>query len=196
MWRPPTRSAGATGVFRGFPAGAFREGFSGSLGGDCMALYDHYFAYGERAGGRGGAGMAAGGSAATRAQEARRHERELREQLRAAQEEARRWEAAGEGERSVAAKLLMLTERGWRLLVDRRWPGTRSANVDMLLVGPGGVFVIDVKNWRSAPRTDGGHLVAGGQRRDGEIDKLLAMTRVAEGGPSPPWACRPWPSTR
>ncbi|MBB4892352.1 hypothetical protein FHS39_001363 [Streptomyces olivoverticillatus] len=125
--------------------------------------------------------MAAGGSAATRAQEARRHERELREQLRAAQEEARRWEAAGEGERSVAAKLLMLTERGWRLLVDRRWPGTRSANVDMLLVGPGGVFVIDVKNWRSAPRTDGGHLVAGGQRRDGEIDKLLAMTRVAEG---------------
>ncbi|MFF4159517.1 UvrD-helicase domain-containing protein [Streptomyces sp. NPDC001678] len=124
--------------------------------------------------------MAAGGSASTRAQEARRHERELREQLRAAQREARRWEAASEGERKVAAQLLMLTERGWRLLVDRRWPGTRTANVDMLLIGPGGVFVIDVKNWRAAPETADGHLVAARQRRDGEIGKLLAVTRLAE----------------
>ncbi|MEU8583964.1 nuclease-related domain-containing DEAD/DEAH box helicase [Streptomyces abikoensis] len=124
--------------------------------------------------------MAAGGSASTRAQEARRHERELREQLRAAQREARRWEAASEGERKVAAQLLMLTERGWRLLVDRRWPGTRSANVDMLLIGPGGVFVIDVKNWRAAPETADGHLAAARQRRDGEVGKLLAVTRLAE----------------
>ncbi|MFI9238417.1 UvrD-helicase domain-containing protein [Streptomyces sp. NPDC053079] len=125
--------------------------------------------------------MGAGGSASERAQEARRHERELREQLRAAQREARRWEAASEGERKVAAQLLMLTRRGWRLLVDRRWPGTRAANVDMLLVGPGGVFVIDVKNWRAAPEAGDGHLTAGRQRRDGEIGKLLAVTRVAEG---------------
>ncbi|MFI2072719.1 nuclease-related domain-containing DEAD/DEAH box helicase [Streptomyces triculaminicus] len=124
--------------------------------------------------------MEAGGSASNRAQEARRHERELREQLRAAQQEARRWEAASEGERKVAAQLLMLTRRGWRLLVDRRWPGTRAANVDMLLVGPGGVFVIDVKNWRAAPGAADGHLTAGRQRRDGEIGKLLAVTRVAE----------------
>ncbi|MFI9200280.1 UvrD-helicase domain-containing protein [Streptomyces sp. NPDC053048] len=124
--------------------------------------------------------MRAGGSASNRAQEARRHERELREQLRAAQREARRWEAASEGERKVAAQLLMLTRRGWRLLVDRRWPGTRAANVDMLLVGPGGVFVIDVKNWRAVPGASDGHLTAGRQRRDGEIGKLLAVTRVAE----------------
>ncbi|MEV4439424.1 UvrD-helicase domain-containing protein [Streptomyces sp. NPDC049577] len=123
----------------------------------------------------------AGGSASRRAQEARRQERELREQLAAAQREARRWEAASEGERRVAAQLLMLTRRGWRLLVDRRWPGTRSANVDMLLVGPGGVFVVDVKNWRDAPVVSDGRLMAGGQRRDTEIGKLLAVTRVAEG---------------
>ncbi|GHC63068.1 nuclease-related domain-containing DEAD/DEAH box helicase [Streptomyces cinnamoneus] len=125
--------------------------------------------------------MLAGVSASARAQEARRHERELREQLRAAQREARRWEAASEGERQVAAQLLMLTRRGWRLLVDRRWPGTRAANVDMLLVGPGGVFVIDVKNWQAPPGAGDGHLTAGRQRRDGEIGKLLAVTRVAEG---------------
>ncbi|MFE0133374.1 nuclease-related domain-containing protein [Streptomyces sp. NPDC059037] len=94
----------------------------------------------------------------------------------------------------------MLTERGWRLLVDRRWPGTRAANVDMLLVGPGGVFVVDVKNWRSAPETSGGKLRAGGEQRDEHTAKLLAVTKVAEGavaslGLSPVAVQRPGPGT-
>ncbi|KND34025.1 nuclease-related domain-containing DEAD/DEAH box helicase [Streptomyces acidiscabies] len=124
--------------------------------------------------------MAAGGSASRRAQEARRQERLLREQWQVARQEARRWEAASEGERLVAAQLLVLTERGWRLLVDRRWPGTRTANVDMLLAGPGGVFVLDVKNWRAAPQITDGRLHAEGQDRDAHVRKLLAMTRTAE----------------
>ncbi|WP_405803712.1 UvrD-helicase domain-containing protein [Streptomyces sp. NBC_01187] len=104
----------------------------------------------------------------------------LREQWQAAREEARRWEAASEGERRVAARFLVLTERGWRLLVDRRWPGTRAANVDMLLIGPGGVFVIDVKNWRDAPECADGRLSAGGRPRDDEVTKLASVTRTAE----------------
>ncbi|KAA6213352.1 NERD nuclease [Streptomyces albofaciens JCM 4342] len=125
--------------------------------------------------------MAAGGSASRRAQEARRQERLLREQWQSARRQASRWEAASEGERRIAAQLLVLTERGWRLLVDRRWPGTRTANVDMLLVGPGGVFVIDVKNWRSAPEVSDGRLRAGGEWRDAHAAKLLAVTKAAEG---------------
>ncbi|MEU1328401.1 UvrD-helicase domain-containing protein [Streptomyces sp. NPDC005865] len=105
----------------------------------------------------------------------------LREQWQAARQQARQWEAGSEGERRVAAQLLVLTERGWRLLVDRRWPGTRSANVDMLLVGPGGVFVIDVKNWRSAPEVSDGKLRAGGEPRDEHAARLLAVTKAAEG---------------
>ncbi|MFH8559876.1 UvrD-helicase domain-containing protein [Streptomyces sp. NPDC017988] len=105
----------------------------------------------------------------------------LREQWQAARRQARQWEAGSEGERRVAAQLLVLTERGWRLLVDRRWPGTRTANVDMLLVGPGGVFVIDVKNWRSAPDVSDGKLLAGGEPRDEHAGKLLAVTKAAEG---------------
>ncbi|MFP3986381.1 UvrD-helicase domain-containing protein [Streptomyces sp. E11-3] len=124
---------------------------------------------------------AAGWSASRRAQEARRQERVLREQWQAARQRARRWEAASEGERRVAAQLLVLTERGWRLLVDRRWPGTRAANVDMLLIGPGGVFVIDVKNWRSEPEVSDGKLRAGGEPRDVHAEKLLAVTKAAEG---------------
>ncbi|MGW1375736.1 UvrD-helicase domain-containing protein [Streptomyces sp. NPDC002446] len=128
----------------------------------------------------GAAGGPAGGSASRRAQEARRQERVLREQWQAARQQAERWEAATEGEQRVAAQLLMLTGRGWRLLVDRRWPGTRAANVDMLLIGPGGVFVIDVKNWRAAPEPSGGRLRAGGFSRDEHRRKLLAVTKAAE----------------
>jgi hypothetical protein len=89
-------------------------------------------------------------------------------------------EAASEGERRAAAQLLVLTGRGWRLLVDRRWPGTRAANVDMLLVGPGGVFVLDVKNWRSGPEILDGRLCVSGESRDEHATKLLAVTKVAE----------------
>ncbi|PWI44377.1 NERD nuclease [Streptomyces sp. ICBB 8177] len=124
--------------------------------------------------------MVAGGSAARRAQEARRQERLLREQWRAATREAERWERADQGERRIAAQLLVLTERGWRLLVDRRWPGTRAANVDMLLVGPAGVFVIDVKNWRADPEVVDGVLRSSGESREEHVRKLLAVTRAAE----------------
>ncbi|GAU67897.1 FHA domain-containing protein [Streptomyces sp. NBRC 110611] len=105
----------------------------------------------------------------------------MRERWRAARQRAARWEAASEGEQRIVAQLLMLTERGWRLLVDRRWPGTRAANVDMLLIGPGGVFVIDVKNWRAAPEASCGRLRAGGFSRDEHRRKLLAVTKTAEG---------------
>ncbi|WP_404955414.1 UvrD-helicase domain-containing protein [Streptomyces sp. 147326] len=76
------------------------------------------------------------------------------------------WKAVGEGEQRVLAQLLVLTARGWRLLVDRQWSGTPTANADMLLVGPGGVFVIDVK--------------AGGEPRDEHAAGLLAATKAAE----------------
>ncbi|MET7639428.1 UvrD-helicase domain-containing protein [Streptomyces sp. NPDC005438] len=120
----------------------------------------------------------AGASAARQARQARDQERRLWREWRAARGRADRWERASEGERRVAAHLLWLEERGWRLLVDRRWPGTRAANVDMLLVGPGGVFVVDVKNWRAQPTVEDGHLVSAGERRDHELEKLLAVTRA------------------
>lgn len=99
---------------------------------------------------------------------------------RAAHELAGRFEAAAAGERLVAETLLTLTGRGWRLLVDRKWPGTRAGNVDMILVGPGGVFVIDVKNWRDVPTVVDGRLYAQNADRHDEVAKLQAQARVAE----------------
>ena len=42
--------------------------------------------------------------------------------------------------------LSRLTPFGYIQLTDRRWPGS-SANVDLVLVGPSGVYVIDTKCW-------------------------------------------------
>ncbi|WP_405450244.1 UvrD-helicase domain-containing protein [Streptomyces erythrochromogenes] len=89
-------------------------------------------------------------------QEARRQERLLREQWEAARRQVReRRGAAGDGQRRVLAQLLVLTARGWRLLVGR---------ADAVLVGPGGVFVVGV-------------VVGGG---DGGAAGLLAAVRGTE----------------
>ncbi|MFJ3520305.1 MULTISPECIES: UvrD-helicase domain-containing protein [unclassified Streptomyces] len=110
--------------------------------------------------------MGTGGAASQRAQDARRQERLLREQWQAARRQALRRDAVGEGEQRVLAQLLVLTARGWRLLVDRQWSGTRTADADMLLVGPGGVFVIGV--------------TAGGEPGDVHAAGMLAATKAAE----------------
>ncbi|HEY3505788.1 MAG TPA: UvrD-helicase domain-containing protein [Actinocatenispora sp.] len=117
--------------------------------------------------------MAAGDAAL---EQARRYEQRAREEWARAE----RYRAGAAGEREVAARLTGLTEGTFRLLVDRHWPGKRAANVDMILVGPPGVFVIDAKAWNVQPLVVDGHLCAGSERHDEEITKLLAQARPAE----------------
>lgn len=58
------------------------------------------------------------------------------------------WAAGAEGERRVAEALSHLSE-AWTVLHDRLLtPGRSSVNLDHVVVGPGGVFLIDAKNWR------------------------------------------------
>ncbi|MFF8271741.1 UvrD-helicase domain-containing protein [Streptomyces sp. NPDC016562] len=122
--------------------------------------------------------MGAGGAASQRAQDARRQERLLREQWQAARRQALGWKAAGEGEQRVLAQLLVLTARGWRLLVDRQRARTRTAHADMLLVGPGGVFVVDVIDVVGV--NDGADITAGGEPGEEHAAKLFAATKAAE----------------
>ncbi|MFF2198422.1 UvrD-helicase domain-containing protein [Streptomyces sp. NPDC058157] len=106
------------------------------------------------------------GTASRRAQDERRRERLLREDWQAARRQALRWTGAGEDGQRILARLLVLTARGWRLLVPRRWSGTPAPRADVLLVGPGGVFVVDV--------------TAGGEPGEERVAALLAGTRAAE----------------
>ena len=119
----------------------------------------------------------AGGSASRESQRLALLALDLERQFHATRDKSGRFRAGADGERRVARALRILEQQGWRLLFDRAWPGTRSSNVDVLAVGPAGVFVIDVKVWRDAPQITSGHLLAGSQNRDAEVGKLRAMMR-------------------
>jgi Nuclease-related domain len=62
-------------------------------------------------------------------------------------EQARTWQRGAQGERHTARLLDRLTRDGYVVFHDLAVPGKTSANVDHLVIGPTGVFVIDSKQW-------------------------------------------------
>jgi len=99
--------------------------------------------------------------------------------LRAERDRFGRYDLASRTERRVAALLEPTHLWGWQLLADRRRPRSRTANVDMIHIGPGGVLVIDVKAW-CEPRVEGGHLYNGDALEDDAVDSLLAIAALVE----------------
>jgi Nuclease-related domain len=61
-------------------------------------------------------------------------------------EQARSWQRGAAGERHTARLLDRLTRDGYVVFHDLAIPGS-PANVDHLVIGPSGVFVIDSKQW-------------------------------------------------
>jgi Nuclease-related domain len=61
-------------------------------------------------------------------------------------EQARTWQRGAAGERRTARLLERLTRDGYVMFHDLAVPGS-PANVDHLVIGPSGVFVIDSKQW-------------------------------------------------
>lgn len=88
------------------------------------------------------------------------------------------------GERAVAHRIdRLLSTWGsghWEVCLDRRWPGTPRANIDLIMVGPPGVVVIDVKTW-AEPVVQGGRLFRGGRPADDQVDKLRAQREAISG---------------
>jgi hypothetical protein len=62
-------------------------------------------------------------------------------------EQARTWQRGAAGERRTARLLDRLTCEGFVVFHDLAVPGNTRANVDHLVIGPTGVFVIDSKQW-------------------------------------------------
>ena len=96
------------------------------------------------------------------ARELARRQREKAERL---QRSAARWERGAQGEEATAAALAQLPTETWTIFHDVRWPGRRYANVDHIVVGPPGVFVIDSKNWSGRVAVKDGVLRQGGRSR-------------------------------
>ena len=63
------------------------------------------------------------------------------------------WRRGAAGERRTARLLDPLERHGWAVLHDLAIPGSR-ANLDHLVIGPGGVFVIDSKQYRGRLQLD------------------------------------------
>jgi hypothetical protein len=87
---------------------------------------------------------------------------------------AARYSAGSAGERSIWSAVRDHLSTDWVLLADRKWPGTRSANIDLVVVGPGGVFVIDAKRWTEPVIADG-RLHHGSMDRSEEVEKVCAQ---------------------
>ncbi len=91
-------------------------------------------------------------------------------------DEAARYELAAVTEKRTARALSPLGAIGYHLLADRRWPGTRRAQVDLVVVGPGGVFIVDTKAWRDV------QIVMGRvyQGQDDVTDELMTLTDLLD----------------
>jgi hypothetical protein len=64
------------------------------------------------------------------------------------------WRRGAARERRTARLLGPLERHGWAVLHDLAVPGSQ-ANIDHLVIGPGGVFVIDSKHYRGRLQLDG-----------------------------------------
>jgi hypothetical protein len=90
---------------------------------------------------------------------------------------AAKWRRGAEGERRTAQLLAPLRNLGWIVLHDRRIPGS-TANVDHLVVGPSGVWVVDSKLWRGRVKVLGDGRLWYGRRC---LDDDLRVLRWATG---------------
>lgn len=77
-----------------------------------------------------------------------------------------RWERGAEGERRTAARLDALNHRRWTVRHDLAVPGSR-ANLDHLVVGRTGVWVVDTKLTGLPVRTRWGKVYFGDRRLEG-----------------------------
>jgi hypothetical protein len=115
------------------------------------------------------------------------------------------WRRGATGERRTARLLAPLERRGWAVLHDLAIPGS-AANIDHLVIGPGGILVIDSKQYRGQLRLDhhgmvwhGRHLVVSALRkvlwRADQADEVLGIAditvaaMVAVHNASVPWGC-------
>lgn len=119
--------------------------------------------------------MAAGDGASEQSRLAAERIARLKRQLDHAERAAETWGAGAEGERRTARRLSELTPRGWFLLHDVHWPGRPLANLDHVLVGPGGVVVVDAKNWTGNVEIRAGVLRQNGYSRSPAVEGALGQ---------------------
>ena len=94
-------------------------------------------------------------------------------------DEAARWAAGAEGERRVAAALESLPA-GWTVVHDRLLrPGRSEANLDHVVVGPTGIYLVDAKNRAGRVTEHDGGLFQH-RHRDGKPESISLAGELAK----------------
>jgi hypothetical protein len=120
--------------------------------------------------------MSAGHSAATEAARYKLEAEQATFVTKTAWQMHRQYLAAAESESRLAQLFAPLETQGFHVLADRLWPGSSRANVDFVLVGPTGVFIVDAKAWREV-------LIQGDrvfQGQDDVTDRLSNLASLSE----------------
>ncbi|MDR6414581.1 nuclease-related domain-containing protein [Pseudarthrobacter sulfonivorans] len=130
--------------------------------------------------------MGAGDGAAEQSRLAAERVQRLKRQLDQAERATKSWDDGAVGERVVADRLSLLMPHGWYLLHDVHWPGRPKANLDHVLVGPGGVVVVDAKNWTGEVRVSAGVLWQGRFARTQSVEGALAQCAAVASVLAPP----------
>jgi hypothetical protein len=130
--------------------------------------------------------MGAGDGAAEQSRLAAERVARLKRRLDQAERSTKSWDAGAAGEHVVAEKLSELVPRGWYVLHDVHWPGRPKANLDHVLVGPGGVVVVDAKNWTGEVRVSSGVLWQGRYARTQAVEGALAQCAAVASVMAPP----------
>lgn len=100
---------------------------------------------------------------------ARRHRRARPERHPVGDTEAHRVEAELRTTHALAA----LDPGLWTVITDLQWPTRRYADVDHVVVGPSGVFVIDTKMWNGDVSVYGDRLRYAGHPEDSVVASLV-----------------------
>lgn len=103
--------------------------------------------------------------------------RRAREKAERLLQQAERFEKGAAGERIVAELLEQLPD-DWFVLNDIHWPGRSRANIDHVVIGPSGVFVIDAKNWSGSITIKGGVLRCGGYAKTRTVENVQAAAQA------------------
>lgn len=120
------------------------------------------------------------------------------------------WATGADGEARTARFLEPLRSAGFRVLHDRRVPGGR-ANIDHIVIGPPGVFVVETKSFGGPLTIRGNEVYVAGRRKTAMIEEAkrealavqvaLAMELETVGLPVVPIICvhcasLPWLGSR
>jgi hypothetical protein len=124
--------------------------------------------------------VAAGDSAAREAARQRELADEHARRAGIARQMARSFEAAAHSEQRLARTLIELEPLGYTLLADRRRPGSMRGNVDLVLVGPGGVVLVDAKAWREVTIAEG-RVWHGADDATREVERLADLLTITQG---------------